>query len=132
MSQTLISTNTNFPSLFHITSGNSGLTMPFAREISLLECHIAGTNFRPAIAAVEPSLGVGAIFRLQREPHNKHDAFAIAIFDANNYHLGYIPRTHNAVLAKLLDAGKNLSAKLIAKEFVESWLKLEIEIFLND
>jgi hypothetical protein len=32
----------------------------------------------------------------------------------------------------LLDAGKSLSAKLVAKEWNGSWLKLDIEIFLND
>ena len=132
MSQTLIPTNTNFPSLFRVASGNSALTMPFAREISLLECHIAGTNFRTDIAEIEPDLSVGAILKLQREPHNEYDPSAIAIYNANNYHFGYVPKTKNEVLAKLLDAGKNLSAKLVAKQWNDSWLKLDIEIFLHD
>lgn len=132
MSQTLIQTNTDFPSLFRINAGNSSLTMPFTREISLLECHIAGTNFRPDISGIERALTVGIRLKLQREPHNEYDPSAIAIYDANNYHLGYVPKTKNEVLAKLLDAGKNLSATLKAKEWQNSWLKLDIEIFLND
>lgn len=130
MSQNLTPINTTFPSLFHINGGS--LTMPFTREISLLECHVAGTNFRPGIADLEPALTAGAKLKLQREPRNEFDQSAIAIYDAENNKLGYIPKTKNEVLAKLLDAGKNLSAKLSAKQWNDSWLKLDIEIFLND
>ena len=132
MSRTLTTTNLNFPSLFLIANGKSGLTMPFEREISLLECFIAGTNFRPDISRIEPDLTVGARLKLQREPRNEFDRSAIAIYNASNYHLGYVPKIKNEVLAKLLDAGKNLSAKLIAKQWNGSWLKLDIEIFLHD
>lgn len=132
MNQNLINNNSGFPSLFHIANANQTLTMPFTREISLLECHIAGTNFRPDIHEIEPDLSVGVIFKLQREPRNEHDPSAIAVYTAKNYHLGYVPKNLNAILARLLDAGKNLTAKLIAKEWNDSWLKLDIEVFLND
>ena len=106
--------------------------MPFEREIFLLGCQIAGTSFRPAIAEIEHELVIGAKFRLQREPQNKFDESAIAVYDEKNNHLGYVPRAKNEVLARLLDAGKNLSAKLTAKRWNDSWLKLDIEIFLHD
>lgn len=131
MSQTLTTTDANLSSFFRAPDG-SHLTMPFAREISLLECYVAGTNFRADIASVEPALTVGAKFSLRREPGNEHDENAIAIFDENGYHLGYIPKIKNEVLARLLDAGKRLSTKLTAKEWNGSWLKLDIEIFLHD
>ncbi len=132
MSQTLINTNTDFPSLFHIANANQNLPMPFTREIFLLTCHVAGTNFRPEISEIEPELKIGATFYLQREPKNEFDELAIAVYDANEKHLGYVPKSKNEVPARLLDAGKSLSAKLVAKEWNDSWLKLDIEIFLND
>lgn len=132
MNQSLIHNNAGFPSLFHIANANQTLAMPFAREIFLADCHIAGTNFRPDIAEIEPYLEVGAKLHLRREPKNEHDSLAIAIYTTQEYHLGYTPKSKNEVLARLLDAGKNLSAKLIRKEFIDSWLKLEIEIFLVD
>lgn len=132
MSQALTAANTNFPTLFHIAGDDSGLTMPFVREIFLLDCFVAGTNFRPDITEIEPTLTVGAELKLQRQPKNEFDASAIAIYDSENYHLGYVPKTKNEVLARLLDAGKNLSVKLVAKQWNDSWLKLDIEIFLND
>lgn len=118
--------------MFHIANANQTLPMPFAREILLLECHIAGTNFRPAIAEIESLLTTGAKLILRRQPDNKFDENAIAIYDNAENHLGYVPKTQNIILARLLDAGKPLSAKLTAKERVESWLKLDIEIYLVD
>lgn len=132
MSQTLTKTAADFQSLFQTANGNQDLLMPFTREILLLECYVAGTNFRPDIAEIEPSLTVGAQFSLRREPRNEHDENAVAIYEKNGYHLGYIPKIKNEVLAHLLDAGKRLSAKLAAKEWNGSWLKLDVEIFLHD
>lgn len=132
MNQTLTTTASGFPSLFHIANPSQTLPMPFTREILLLGCYIAGTNFRPDIADIEPDLAVGTQLKLQREPENAHDSLAIAIFTTQDYHLGYIPKAKNEALAHLLDAGKNLSARLIAKEWQDSWLRLDVEIFLND
>lgn len=132
MSQNLISISPDFPSLFRISSHNQTLPVPFAREIFLFACHIAGTNFRPEIAEIEPQLQPGAKLRLQREPQNKFDELAVAVYDACDNHLGYLPKFQNAVPSRLLDAGKFVSAKLTVKEWQDSWLKLDIEIYLND
>lgn len=132
MSQNLINANQGFPSLFHIANASQNLPLPFAREIFLFACHVAGTNFRPEIAEIEPELKTGANLRLRREPQNEFDEFAVAVYDAVENHLGYVPKNKNEVLARLLDAGKQLSAKLVAKQWNDSWLKLDIEIFLND
>ncbi|CAN5643480.1 hypothetical protein BH20ACI4_BH20ACI4_07840 [soil metagenome] len=132
MSKDLTVSNKNFLSVFQLSGGTSGLTMPFAREIFLLACRVAGTTYRPAIGDIEPTLEIGAKMRLQREPQNKVDNLAIAVYDARKNHLGYVPRAKNEVLARLLDSGKQLSAKLVAKKWSGAWLKLDIEIFLND
>ena len=57
--------------------------------------------------------------RLVREPKNPFDSFAVALFDAKNRKLGYLPRKENKVVAKLLDAQKNLYAKVDAKTRLE-------------
>ena len=68
--------------------------------VSLLECHIAGTSYRPSgLEDVEPFLVRGAVLRLEREPQNKFDDLAIAVYDQNRRHLGYVPRAKNEVLA---------------------------------
>lgn len=132
MSQSLITIEPNLLSNFYTANGKLNLPMPFAREISLLECYIAGTTYRENIAEIAERLEIGAVLRLQREPENKFDAQAIAVYDAANNLLGYIPRAKNEILARLLDSGKRLSAKLIDKKMRGDWQRLDIEIFLHD
>lgn len=132
MSQNLIKTDAGFPSLFHIANSRPNLPAPFAREIFLLDCHIAGTTYRAEIAEIAESLETNTELRLQREPKNEFDESAIAVYDSETNKLGYVPRHKNEVPARLLDAGKRLSARLTAKEWRDSWLKLDIKIFLCD
>jgi len=132
MNQNQTVQNTDFPTLFHIDGGANALPMPFTRKISLLECHVAGTSFRPEIADIEPELQPEVEFRLEREIGNQFDERAIKVYYSEHVHIGYVPRAQNEVLARLLDAGKMLSARLVSKEFQEFWLKLDIEIFLHD
>ena len=54
------------------------------------------------------------LLRFQRQPQNPHDALAIEVYVAGPepFKLGYVPRKHNPVLARLMDAGKELTARL--------------------
>jgi hypothetical protein len=56
------------------------------------------------------ALVVGAPLGLRREPANPHDELAIEILAESGLKLGYIPRHRNPVLARLMDAGKQLLA----------------------
>jgi hypothetical protein len=117
--------------LIHGSFGGDGALMPFAREIMLIECPIAGTSFRD-LKAVAPTLLPGNLLVLKREPQNSHDALAIMIFDETGHHLGYIPRAKNEALARLMDAGKLLFGRLESKVMQGSWLKVDIRVFLRD
>ncbi len=117
--------------LIHGAFGKDGALQPFAREIMLIECHIAGTSHRN-IKEVEPDLVPGVFLVLKREANNPHDALAIMVFDAAGHHLGYVPRAKNEALARLMDAGKLLFGKLEAKAWVGEWLKVEARIYLRD
>ena len=90
--------------LIHGSFGKDGALMPFAREIMLVEAHIAGTSHRE-LQDVEPTLFPGALLVLKREPANPHDPLAIMIFAEAGHHLGYVPRAKNEALARLMDAG---------------------------
>jgi hypothetical protein len=105
--------------------------MPFAREIMLVECHIAGTSHRE-LKEIEPALAPGALLVLKREMTNPHDPLAIMIFAETGQNLGYVPRAKNEALARLMDAGKLLFAKLEAKAWQGDWLKAEVRIYLRD
>jgi len=117
--------------LMHGSFGKDGGLMPFVREIMLVECQIAGTSHR-ALKDIEPALAPGALLVLKREPANPHDSLAIMIFAETGHNLGYVPRAKNEALARLMDAGKLLFAKLGSKTWQGDWLKAEVRIYLRD
>jgi len=117
--------------LMHGSFGQDGALLPFAREIMLVECAIAGTSYRD-LKAVEPALVAGSLLPLKREPSNAHDALAIMILTEAGHHLGYVPRVKNEALARLMDAGKLLFARLETKAWQADWLRVEVRVFLRD
>jgi len=106
--------------------------MPFEREIFLKECHIAGTVHVDDILCKTASVGVGSVLVLKREPENGYDELAIRVETTGGERIGWIPKKHNDVLARLMDAGKLLVAKVTHKELEDHWLNMRIEIFLKD
>ena len=103
MEQSLAKIDPAMLALMRGSFGQNGALQPFAREIMLIECHVAGTSHRD-VKAIEPQLLPGALLPIKREPGNPHDPLAIMIFDEAGHHLGYIPRAKNEALARLMDA----------------------------
>lgn len=56
------------------------------------------------------SLVPGTELKLVREPENKHDRWAIAIFTNEGMQLGYVTRHKNEAIARLMDSGYVFSA----------------------
>ena len=131
MEKSLVPIDPALLALIHGAFGKDGALMPFAREIMLVECQIAGTSHRD-VKSFEPSLSPGALLVLKREPSNPHDALAIMIFNEAGHHLGYVPRAKNEALARLMDAGKLLFAKLESKAWQADWLRVEVRVYLRD
>ena len=106
--------------------------VPFQSKIVLIEdTRVAGTTHVRGIDEIAGKLEVGMALRLEREPGNLADAWAIRVF-AGAERIGYVPADCNEVLARLMDGGKALSAKLTGKEKVGTWNKLHMEVSLDD
>ena len=127
MSTGLIKIN---PALLALVQGTGSL-LPFARELIVLECQVAGTSYQD-LEAIEPQLNTNDRFLLIRESENEHDNFAVAIYTSRREKLGYLPRSKNETIARLLDAGKMIFGILRTKEWVDEWLKLELVVWLVD
>ena len=69
----------------------------------LANFHIAGFGYWDAAEAFE-QLKVGTLLELRREPDNRFDAYAVAIY-FGEYKLGFIPRTDNREISKYLEMG---------------------------
>ena len=63
--------------------------------------------------ALWDELRVGDALRLVREPANPHDANAIRV-EWKERMLGYVPRRENAHLARQMDAGAAIDARITA------------------
>jgi hypothetical protein len=111
--------------------GKDGLPMPFTKEIFLIDTHVAGTTHRD-LAAVEPNLSPNDLLCFKRDPENKHDKLAIRIHDEKGNHLGFVPREKNEILARLMDAGKLIIGRLEAKEWLGSWLRIQVRVFMRE
>ena len=106
--------------------------IPFQNRIVLIEdARIAGTTHIHGMDAIAEGLNVGMPLRLEREPGNLADHWAIKVF-AGDVRIGYVPADINEVLARLMDGGKVLSAKLTDKQKVGNWNKLHMEVSLDD
>jgi hypothetical protein len=109
-----------------IAAANAGGTplsvpLPFQSSIVLFEdARIAGTTHIHGMDAIAEGLDVGMPLRLEREPGNLADHWAIKVF-AGDVRIGYVPADINEVLARLMDGGKVLSAKLTDKQKVGNY-----------
>jgi hypothetical protein len=92
---------------------------------------VAGTTLINGIDELVEELEVGAGLRLEREPDNLADHWAIRVY-AGKRRIGYVPADCNEILARLMDGGKALSAKLTGKEKIGTWNKLHMEVSLDD
>lgn len=104
---------------------------PYVQEVFLMDSHIAGTSHLN-LEEIEPELDPGAPLVFRREPDNEHDELAVIILDRKERKLGYIPRSKNEILARMMDAGKLLFGRLESKEWKGKWLKIQIRVFLKD
>ena len=59
---------------------------------------VAGVKFR-AKAFKDAEVARGDRLTLKREPENKYDPKAIAVYKGE-HHIGYVPRTHNQALGE--------------------------------
>lgn len=116
-------------------STNWRVSNPVPR-VALLETHVAGYRFHEG-PAVEESLTPAMQLVLRREPWNAFDAGAIAVWTSAGAKLGFLPRSENRTLARLMDAGVPVTARVTevrreAPPWKRLWIVVEGEIARED
>lgn len=77
------------------------------------------------------ALKVGDALTLVREPDNPHDPRAVRV-DWNGHVLGYVPRAENEAVARQLDRGNRLEARIVRlNKSRDPWKRIEFEVFLK-
>ena len=102
-----------------------------SREILLAHLHVAGTPYCHA-ARLAGRMRPGDRFTLRRQPDNPHDAHAIEVLGPKRRRIGYVPRRFNKMPARLMDAGKPLSARMTSIEQKGGWLYIRFALHLVD
>ena len=131
MSQAIIKIDPKYLEIVRTSLDKTGLPKPFVQEVELLNCNIAGTTFLN-LKDIEPKLKKNQLLVLKREPKNKYDDKAILILTEDGQKLGYVPQERNEILSRLMDAGKLLFGRLDEKNWVDRWLRLDIQVYLRD
>ncbi len=90
---------------------------------------LAGSQFY-AVTRVWNEIRPGDRLTLTREPDNRHDRNAIRV-DWNGQQLGYVPRAENRAVARALDTGEKLEARVSKlRDDPDPWRRVEFEVYL--
>ena len=108
------------------------LPMPFEKTVFLAECHLAGTAEIDDMLVRTQDVEQGSPIALKRTAADAQDEKAVAALTADGVLVGYVPRRYSAVMARLMDAGKALSAKVTEKTLVDHWLDLVVAIDMKE
>lgn len=108
----------------------SDLIKPLINEIHLFDSYVSGTS-RLKDDSVLKEIKAGDKLKLIREK-SKFDDNAIALLFEDGRKVGYVPEKDNIVFARLMDAGKLLSAKVDSISVKGSVTQIKIGIYLVD
>lgn len=96
-------------------------------NLLLQDSPLAGFQFH-AGKKLWPRMRVGDALVLVREPENAHDPLAIRV-EWQGQHIGYVPRRENRDMARLLDRGVRLFARISRlAESRDPWARVRFEI----
>ncbi len=85
---------------------------------------IAGYQFYEG-ESVEHQLKSGDSLKLNAEPDNPHDEFAVEILTKDNVKLGYVPKNDNKALSRLPQKSTKVEANIEEIDLEEeSWLRV--------
>ena len=100
-----------------------------AAHILLQDSPLAGFQYH-AGKTLWPQMRVGDALTLVREPDNPHDARAVRV-EWRGRMIGYVPRRENAGVARFMDGGQVLAARITRlAEVRDPWSRVRFEILI--
>ena len=110
--------------------GVANAVKPLLQEIHLFDSFVAGTMSLKDPSVLD-ALTEGDKLSLRREV-NKFDENAIVLLSPSGEKIGYVPEMDNVIFARLMDAGKVLSARIDSIDRKGSFSQIRIGIYLVD
>jgi hypothetical protein len=100
-----------------------------AAYILLQDSPLAGFPYH-AGKKLWPQMEVGDALTLIREPDNVHDAKAVRV-EWQGHKIGYVPRRENTDVARFMDGGQTLVARINRlAEVRDPWSRVRFEILI--
>lgn len=104
-----------------------------AQSICVVEnTTVAGTRHVAGMAEMAEGYGAGERFSLVRDPRNRFDPWAVEVRDGQDRRVGYVSCECNEFVGRLIDGGKSVEGRLVAREQVGAWCRLVMGVHLND
>jgi hypothetical protein len=98
-------------------------------HILLQDSPLAGFQYH-AGKTLWPQMQVGDALTLIREPDNPHDAKAVRV-EWQGHKIGYVPRRENADVARFMDGGQKLVARISRlAEVRDPWSRVRFEVLI--
>lgn len=110
-------------------NGLGNVIKPLIKEFLLLDVFVHGLTFDPPPEL--SSLSVGDELTLKRE-RMPYDEYTVSVLTNEGAYLGEVHELYNEILARLMDAGKILKARVKNKVVAYKRNLLEISVFLSD
>ena len=108
------------------------IPMPFERTVFLAECNLAGTDEIDDMLVKTRDVEEGTMLTLRREKCDAQNMRAVAALTPRGDVVGYLPRRYSSIMARLMDAGKELTAKVNYKMLMNHWLDIEVTIDMKE
>ncbi len=115
---------------FALAAGAAAQTPGARASILVQSSPLAGFRYYDA-GALWDEMKVGDVLALVREPDNPHDANAVRV-EWRGRMLGYVPRRENADVARQLDRGAAIQARIsrLQKDRAPS-RRIEFEVYVD-
>ena len=119
------------PGLLALLSNLEKGIVPFSQEIFLMDIVVAGTSYCAEIDVIDIQIVPEKVLVMKRETDNKYDKFAIALY-CEDIKIGFVPATMNLVCSRLMDAGKVFFCRVVSKNWIDTWLQINANIYMVD
>ena len=130
MESGLIKLNPQLMSFLHDANGQD--IIPFNREIFVINVFVTGTSYCKNIDQILDQISDTTQLTMLRHPNNEVDQYAIGIY-YNQTRIGWVPMKDNLVIARLMDAGKLFSCKVVSvSKNSPSSPRINVSIYMVD
>ena len=114
-----------------LTDAFGDVIRPFVRDIFVKEVQLDGTVSVDDVLVLAKDVRRGDWLALRRVK-DAPDAFVVAVLNAAGETIGFVSRLEREIVARLMDAGKKMKAKVVSKRLDGHWLDMRLGLYLED